>query len=293
MTLKRTVCIRGMYGLGDSVYQRAFVRQFPGAYLRTPWPELYSDLDVRFVRSGTSLRTQRKNEEKTALTYVSEPVRPAEVLNIFYGPEELKKGSIIDAMTWQFGRMADVFDLPSFGMSPVRTAKPVAVIRPVTVRKEWKNLSRNPDPRYIAQAARELRKHFYVVSLADLEEGEEWLVGELPEADLYLHHGELSLMEMLALTEHAAVVVSGVGWALPVAVCYRTPVFIIQGGCGAHNAPHIITSPEMDLSRVGWAQPDKYCMCGEMTHNCNKRISHFRRKFKRWLNENVLRCHKA
>lgn len=285
---RRKVCIRGMYGLGDSIYQRAFVRQFPGAFLRTPWPELYSDLDVKFIRSNTALRTQRKNEEQTNVEFVPEPSRPSEILTIFYGPEELSKGSIIDAMTWQFGKMASVFDLPSFGESPVQVDKPVAVIRPATVRKEWANPARNPDPKYLAEAARELRKHFYVVSLADLEEGEEWLVGELPEADLYLHRGELSLTEMLALVEHAAVVVSGVGWALPAAICYKTPVFIVQGGCGAHNAPHIVTDPEMDLSRVGWAQPDDYCMCGSMQHDCSKHISGFLDNFKGWLHDIVL-----
>lgn len=116
---RRKVCIRGMYGLGDSIYQRAFVRQFPGAFLRTPWPELYSDLDVNFVRSNTALRTQRKNEEQTGVEFVQEPSRPSEILTIFYGPDELSKGSIIDAMTWQFGKVASVFDLPSFGESPV------------------------------------------------------------------------------------------------------------------------------------------------------------------------------
>lgn len=285
---KSKVCIRGMYGLGDSIYQRAFVRQIPGAYIRTPWPELYSDLDVKFVRSDTTLRTQRKNEERSDIEFVREPVRPSEVLTIFYGPEELKKGSIIEAMTWQFGRGPTVFDLPSFGPSPVQSEKPIAVIRPATVRTEWANPARNPDPEYLSAAARELRKHFYVVSLADLEEGEEWLVGEPPEADLQLHSGELSVSEMLALVEHAAVVVSGVGWALPAAVCYHTPVFIIQGGCGAHNAPHIVTDPEMDLSRVGWAEPDNYCMCASMDHDCSKHISGFTDTFKGWLNEIVL-----
>ena len=181
--------------------------------------------DVKFIRSNTALRTQRKNEEQTGVEFVPEPSRPSEILTIFYGPEELSKGSIIDAMTWQFGKMANVFDLPSFGESPVQVDKPVAVIRPATVRKEWANPARNPDPKYLAEAARELRKHFYVVSLADLEEGEEWLVGELPEADLYLHKGELSLTEMLALVEHAAVVVSGVCWALPASICYKTSVY--------------------------------------------------------------------
>lgn len=289
MALRRKVCIRGMYGLGDSIYQRAFVRQFPGAFLRTPWPELYSDLDVQFVRSDTRLRTQRKNEEKTSVVYVREPVRPSEVLTIFYGPDELRKGSIVDAMTWQFGRAASVFDLPSYGESPVSADKPIAVIRPATVRTEWANPARNPDPKYLAEAARELRKHFYVVSLADLEDGEEWLVGEPPECDLQLHRGELSLTEMLALVEHAAVVVSGVGWALPAAICYHTPVFIVQGGFGAHNAPHVVTDPDMDLSRVGWAQPDDYCMCASMEHDCNKHITDFTMIFKGWLHDIVLK----
>ncbi|MBE5252933.1 hypothetical protein [Mixta mediterraneensis] len=120
-------------------------------------------------------------------------------------------------------------------------------------------------------------------------EDEEWLVGEQPEADLQLHQGELSLTEMLALVEQAAVVISGVGWALPAAICYQTPVFIVQGGCGAHNAPHIVTDPEMDLSRVGWAQPDDYCMCASMDHDCSKYISGFNDKFKGWLHDIVLK----
>lgn len=53
--------IRGMMGLGDNIYARAFIRQYPGAYLETPWPQLYSDIDVKCVRPTTQLRTQSKN----------------------------------------------------------------------------------------------------------------------------------------------------------------------------------------------------------------------------------------
>ena len=44
--------VRGMKGLGDNIYQRAFVKRLPGpVYLETPWPELYEDLPgVKFVR---------------------------------------------------------------------------------------------------------------------------------------------------------------------------------------------------------------------------------------------------
>lgn len=90
MSIKRNIYIRGMYGLGDSIYQRAFVRQFPGAYIRTPWPELYADLDVKFVKSNTLLRTQRKNEDRTWLRYVPEPTK-AEVFTVFYGADELAR----------------------------------------------------------------------------------------------------------------------------------------------------------------------------------------------------------
>ena len=58
--------IEGMLGLGDNIYQRAFVKQLPaGTYIRTAWPELYEDLPVLPVRSFTTLRTQRKNEYRT------------------------------------------------------------------------------------------------------------------------------------------------------------------------------------------------------------------------------------
>ncbi|MGV2896737.1 hypothetical protein ACNPPY_13175, partial [Achromobacter sp. AGC78] len=55
--------VRGMKGLGDNIYKRAFVKKLQGpVYLETPWPELYEDLpDVKFVRSETPLRTQSKN----------------------------------------------------------------------------------------------------------------------------------------------------------------------------------------------------------------------------------------
>jgi hypothetical protein len=53
--------IEGMLGMGDNIYQRAFVKQLPaGTYIRTAWPELYEDLPVLPVRSFTTLRTQRK-----------------------------------------------------------------------------------------------------------------------------------------------------------------------------------------------------------------------------------------
>ena len=66
--------IDGMLGMGDNIYQRAFVRQLPaGTFIKTPWPELYEDLPVLPVRSNTTLRTQRKNEHRTQAAYHRPP----------------------------------------------------------------------------------------------------------------------------------------------------------------------------------------------------------------------------
>ncbi|MDU3232876.1 MAG: hypothetical protein E7B00_16670, partial [Citrobacter koseri] len=269
--------------MGDNIYQRAFVRQLPaGSFIKTPWPELYEDLPVRPVRSNTTLRTQRKNEHRTQSVFHPLPDM-RQTKRIFYGPDHLRRGSIFDAMRQQFGTEPAALDLPSFGPAEFTHEKPIAVIRPATVRSEWRSDSRNPDPDYLLKASRILRKHFCVISVADLQDGEEWAVGELPEADLRLHGGELGFKSLMRLVEHAAVVVTPVGWALPAAIAYKTPVYVVAGGRGGHNAPEIVTDPAMDLSRVGWAIPDNYCRCEAWDHHCDKRISNFSDKFEAWL----------
>lgn len=274
--------------MGDSIYQRAFVKKLPaGTYIKTAWPEVYEDLPVLPVRSETKLRTQRKNECLSEAEFHRTP-RVRQTKHIFYGPSDLAKGSIFDAMRKQFGVEPGEITLPSYGPAQYSHSKPIAVIRPATVRSEWRSDSRNPDPDYLLRASRILRKHFCVISVADLQVGEEWMVGTAPEADLTLHSGELRFKELMRLIEHAAVVVTPVGWALPASIAYKTPVYVVAGGRGAHNAPEIVTDPSMDLSRVGWAIPDKYCRCHQWDHQCNKYISNFDQNLEAWLHEVVL-----
>ncbi|WP_439291740.1 MULTISPECIES: hypothetical protein [Rahnella] len=286
--LNPPIFIEGMLGMGDTIYQRAFLKNLPaGTYVKTSWPELYEDLPIKPVRSDTTLRTQRKNEMQSEATFYPPP-SPRQTKRIFYGPADLARGSIFDAMRKQFGVAPTLLDLPSFGLPLLTAQKPIAVIRPATVRSEWRSDSRNPDPDYLVQASRILRQNFFVISVADLKEGEEWLVGDEPEADLKLHVGELNIKELMRLVEHAAVVVSPVGWALPAAIAYKTPVYVVAGGRGGHNAPEIVTDPDMDLRCVGWAIPDNYCRCEAWDHQCDRRISNFESKFEAWLNEVVL-----
>ena len=279
---------RGYHGLGDNIFQRPFLKYYPGAYLRTPWPELYQDLNVKPVRTETRLRTQQKNETRSAVQWYPEPNE--QHTNVGYGPQDFRVyGSIINTLRHQFNVTGPLqFDLPSYGQDPLRISGRVAVIRPVTVRAEWDSTSRGCNPEYICQAAELLRSRgFHVVSVADLEPGKEWIVGDTPKADTYYHHGELSITQLMSLIERADVVVTPVGWAVPASIAYQTPCFVVAGGRGGHNAPHVITDPDMNLQRVGWAIPDEYCMCTQAKHECSKHITDFTGKLTRWLNVNV------
>lgn len=128
----------GMNGLGINIYQRTILRYYPGAYICTAWPELYSDLEVQCGRSDTTLRTQHKNEVRTDYDFHQQP-KDARRIRICYGSEELANGSIIEAFRKQFGVSGSlVFDLQGFNYlhRSIPTDCRLAVIRPATVRTE-------------------------------------------------------------------------------------------------------------------------------------------------------------
>jgi hypothetical protein len=175
-----------------------------------------------------------------------------------------------------------LFDLPDLGASPVKSEWPIAVIRPVTVRSEWRNEARNPRPEYVAALAAELMTTHMVVAVADLAPGEEWVVGEPPPAHRYFVHGELAVRELLALVRDADIVIGGVGWIVPAGLALKVKTFVVLGGHGGHNAPEKITDPRLDLSRIGFAIPEAFCRCTNMLHICDKRIADPVGQYQRW-----------
>lgn len=268
--------IHGMLGLGDGLYQRAFIKALPKPiYLSTPWRELYSDIDgVHFIRPQTTLRTQAKNIARHA-DWVMPPGRQP-TRQIRYGAE-----GIIQGMTASFGVMPGEFDLPPLPPSP--ETGPYVVVRPATVRSEWRADTRNPDPDYIAIATWEAQKRGYkVISVADLQEGQEWLVGVPPGCDVQYHHGELPIEQLLALVKGAAAVIGGIGWLVPAALAAKGPAWIICGGQGGFNAPELICPAG---STITFAVPDNFCRCKLKQHNCDKRISDYDSKLADWADK--------
>ena len=274
------IAIRGMFGLGDNVYQRAFIKSLVKStpvLLETPWPEIYQDLqNIQFIKPNTRLRTQKKSADR-----VDESVWAGRYygnsIQISYGDKGIMRG-----MRDKFKVDSSEFDLPDFE-SPI--SGKYAVVRPATVRKEWIAASRNPKPEYIAECAEKLLSEGYtVISVADLEDGVEWALEPLPRATMQFHKGELNIKELLGLIQHASVVVGGIGWMTPASIAYKVPSWIIFGGFGAFNAPeNLFDKDRMDLSKIGYALPDQFCRCRDGKHNCKKDISNHAEKFADWL----------
>ncbi|MDI3895854.1 hypothetical protein QK382_29785 [Pseudomonas aeruginosa] len=262
-----------MQGLGDSVYIRAFLKKYPNCYVETPWPQLLNDLPVKCVRPTTQLRTQLRNIQREQEWH--SPVGGGQ-MRIHYG-----QMPIVQGLRKAFRCEPAEFDLPDFGPSPVEGR--YVLVRPATVRAEWRADTRNPLPEYIASAASEMRRRGWkVVSVADLEPGKEWAIDPLPPADIQFHKGELPVEQLLALLQHADAVIGGIGWIVPAAIAAKVPAWIICGGQGGYNSPEHITDKCMDLSRITFAVPDRFCRCTLKQHNCDKRITDHDQRFAAW-----------
>lgn len=278
--------IKGMYGLGDNIYQRAFVREIrETVFLKTSWPQLYRDLShVRPVLGQTKLRTQQKNIlAQNARIWYPSPVGVSRRIHYNFHGHVLSGGTILGSMKERFRVGAKIFDLPSFPRFPIEGE--YAVIRPATIRQEWLNSARNPRDEYLIEAAQCLQaRGLKVVSVADLEPGVEW-AEKLPPYDIAFHRGELALESLLGLIQGASVVVGGVGWIVPAAIASGVPLIVVLGGQGGHNDPSRLVGEPMNLERVRWIRPDNYCPCKNMQHCCSKTITGFGFKFEMALEE--------
>lgn len=257
-----------MLGLGDNFYQRCVIRQVPGRHqLVTAWPQLYAGLSVECVRPRTGLRTQSKNVARDDLPWVSRPMGMPRRVHYVGQPGTMLEGL---CTAFRVRHESMVFDGPP--VKPRKDGKYI-VVRPATVRTEWRADARNPMPEYLSRAVDALRSEYRIVSVADLQDGQEWAVGDLPYADQRYHRGEMQIEELLSLVAGAAGVIGGVGWLAPAAVAYQVPMLLVFGGWGLHNGPQRIFDRRMDTSRIEQAIPDRFCMCGSASHHCDKTIS--------------------
>jgi hypothetical protein len=276
-----------MHGMGDNLHQRALVRllmQEQVVYLDgSPWPSIYHDLvgpRLQLVRPpAVTLRTQAKNAQREAALYQCDRApRQVQLRRTWYRAADVTQaGSVLGAMALTMGVRGELdFRMPvpmawhqQLDARIYLPNRPILLYRPLIERTEWGGCaSRNPDFMAYRAVLALLRDQFFVVSVADLVPGKEWLADYPAPADLELHSGELTFEMLAALTRRAAVVLSSPGFAVPLAQAVGTPVICVFGGyensssfsVGARYTPYLGIDP---------IEP---CSCFSHTHMHRKTI---------------------
>lgn len=276
--------VQGQHGMGDCLHARAVIREFMKTrevWLETPWPSIYHDLvgpRLHLVTRGATLRTQAKNAAREAEAYRASPRCPAgaEELRVSYPPDVIRanrgNGGVLAAMSQVCGVPVGDFRMPvppvwSYGLT-LPAGRPIVIFRPLMERSEWSGCrNRNPDPATyldVLVRAREALPDAFVISIADLEPGKEWLVGPHPTVDLELHAGELDFQGVAALWSVASLVISSPGFGIVLAQAVETPCIVVFGGyegsysfdAGARVTP---------THTVG-----RGCDCFSHTHQCRR-----------------------
>jgi ADP-heptose:LPS heptosyltransferase len=146
----------------------------------------------------------------------------------------------------------------ALGPLPARASeKPWLIVRPLVARHEWRGgAQRNADPAAYAAILDAIRDQFFVISVADLEEGKEWLVGPPAKADLSFHAGELVFEALASLFKQADLVLTSSGFGVILASAVETPCISVVGGyedphchdSAARFAPYLVIGPRVPCS---------------------------------------------
>lgn len=281
MDTKAPLRVMGMHGMGDNLHQRAVVRELMrrhAVWLDTPWPSIYHDLvgrNLHLCSKGSRLRTQAKNmRREEALFDAATPPHHAPAIAVNYPPAAVRKHrGVLPAMAAQCGVEPGDFRMPvpsdwQHGLT-LPPDRPVLVFRPLVERREWGGCrNRNPDRAAYLDLLAGIREHFFVVSVADLQPGHEWLAQPPIDADLTLHAGELEFRALAALWRDADMAFTAPGFGVVLAQAIGTPVVAVFGGyeAGYSFSAGAAHTPTLAI------EPVRPCDCFSHTHRCDKRI---------------------
>jgi hypothetical protein len=228
--------------------------------VHTKYPELFRDLDVSF----------NCDREPDIVTR--------------YDSKSLKFRHIIGCIS-KFFKDFDTFkfDLPDYGEFP--NLRNYVLIRPPMLRSDFYAPARNPRMEYLHQATQLAKEMGYTtVGTAFQRDGLEYPDGTLPDVHIRYYDGELTIPQLMSLVAGAQWVIGGPGWQVPAALAYGTPICMIYGGMSSCNRWEKLTDPRIKEPRVEIIEPDNFCRCSKLEHNCNKEISDFGNKFSACLN---------
>jgi ADP-heptose:LPS heptosyltransferase len=303
---KPPMLVSGMYGIGDNIHQRGVMRELMkthDVWLESPIVCYYHDLmdsGLKVLARHTSLRAQAANvlREWNRFSPERPPLHRA-TRRIGYISQVKRYGTLLRAMYASVG--LEMGPQPDFSMpvlpiwrerardlikSWCPPSEPLLIYRPVVLRKEYFAAARNPDPIAYAALFADLRKRFFVVSIAALKPGHEWIIGPQEKADVNLNHSELDLEIMAGLFAEAECVYTTPGFAPTLAQAVGTPSITIFGG--AETFGMTLTVGQHLAPTLG-IDSDAACGCYNRHHHCDKRITiaPAKARIEEFLRENV------
>jgi hypothetical protein len=279
------ITLRGMYGFGDCIHQRAVVREVmkeQPVILETFYRELYHDL----VDNGLKLKminghAPRMRERVPLRNRHTDFKSRGPTIKINYDHVQIKRtGSILAA---QFDSVGMVIpDKADFSI-PVKLEwrewarkvvgpvnKPLLVYRPIVLNNLWKSESRAPDPALYSALFRSIRDRYHVVSIANIGDHGEYIVGETYDADTNFNRGELDFETLAGLLSISTLVFTcpGVGAVLSQAMGAKT--VIVYGANECHRTTNSVGN---HLAQTLAIEPDLPCDHHLKECGCSKHIT--------------------
>ncbi len=291
------IIFRSFTGLGDTFYMRPIVRKIVERegmiYFVNPWPQLFWDQPkVKVLQpESVSFRTQKENINRVPSEMWAGKFTGGLSKLLEYDDGDFKAGkTIIQAFLDRGGPAKTKLTEKDFRFEVPRSwiedwmydlPRPLGIVHPPTIRKEWENPSRNPKPEHIQELVGSA-PWINWISVAWTKEKEEWFEGP-PLKGIYksFDRGELSTESLIALVSIADFVVTGPCFLLPMGAATGTPIFTVFGGS---VPPEILIDPIMG-QHVSYIAPDPFCDCLAQGHECKKDIGTERlsRKFTSFL----------
>lgn len=287
VTMSKRVLWASNGGIGDNIFMRPAVKHMIAqgyeVTVRTPWPLLYHDLDVRFEKPHPSMRMERRHVHSLDKDVWALPDQGVERVDIGYNLKNLSAQRTparlalraVGAPDWN-DRVIDLSlpiheswiesarkRLASLCLSPGQ----YSMLYQPTIRVEWPNPARNPRHEYVRQAIECLPGPW--ISFGAHEAGLEWPEGPVLPAYATFNRGELGIGEIIGLLSLARITVTGHCFVLAMLAATKSPGLAIWGG---FHPPEYYFDSQMRHERLIIAPPLAPCACGEFFHECDTRV---------------------
>ncbi|QKC83266.1 methyltransferase domain-containing protein [Mesorhizobium sp. NZP2077] len=284
VAVKPPLTVLSMYGIGDNLHQRAVLRELMKTHdveLQTYYTSMFHDLEAEGLKvTLVAGKLDPRINDRGNTTAARKPVRSHD-RKIGYDHAATKRhGTLLAAMFGSVG--LPVPERPDFSL-PVKpewreaaraligdtSGKPIMVYRPIVINATWSAPARSPDPAAYAALYGAIKDRFFTVSVCNLTQKGEEIVGEEQPADLKLHHGEADFETLAGLFAEAALVFGNAGFTPILAQAVGTPNIVVYGGNESYRFTNIVGA---HLAPTLPIEPVKPCECFDRHHKCDKTI---------------------